>query len=176
MIRQNGNARIYNSVIEGFSQYGLLFDDATIVAKTKTGADQLIFSHNSIENIGLLAYHYIIPPFSTWVSVGGCNFYPSDVMKDWIEGLTPAACKQSGNQFGFGTTGYYQSTLCGNDKCTNFPNLYINTSTTLLDDPDYSELSGFFNQPTYRGALQSSTDTWLKSSWLDFCPARNYCQ
>lgn len=174
MIRDNGNARIYNTVIEGFSQYGLWLNNSTIVAKTKTGVDQLIFSHNSIENVGT---DYGAGISGTWFAAGGCNFFSTDNMQSWIEGTTPAACKQSGNQFGFGTTGYYQSTLCGTDKCSNFPNLYINTSTTLLDDPDYSELSGFFNQPIYRGALQSSADTWLKSSWVDFCPlTRDYCQ
>lgn len=172
-IRQNGNAKIYNTVVEGFAQFGLLLDNATIVAKTATGTDRLIFSHNSIENT-LTDYRANIT--GTWVAAGGCNFYPTDNMQSWIEGTTPAACKQSGNQFGFGTTGYYQSTLCNTDKCSNFPNLYINTSSTLLDDPDYSDLPTFFNQLLYRGALQSSADTWLKSSWLDFCPAtRNYC-
>lgn len=175
MIRENGNARIYNTVIEGVSQYGLLLNDNVVVAKTSTGGDQLIFSHNSIENVGTDYNAFITFP-STWASVGGCNFNPTNDMQDWIEGLTPASCAQSGNQFGFGTTGYYQSSLCGTDKCSSFPNLYLNTGTTQLDDPDYSALPAFFDQAQYRGALQSSSDTWLKSTWLDFCPVtRNYC-
>ena len=173
VIRENGNARIYNSVVEGFTQYGLLLNDATIVAKTSTGADQLIFSHNSIENVGT-TYRADIP--GTWVAAGGCNFFPTDNIQSWIDGTTPAACAQSGNQFGFGTTGYYQNTLCGTNKCSNFPNLYINTATTLLEDPDYSALPGFFDQPLYRGALQSSSDTWMKNTWIDFCSVtRDYC-
>lgn len=175
----NGSARIYNSVIEGFASSGLYLDGKPVIEKTKSGTDQLIFSYNTLHDIPTT------PPFGAnfspafdWDSANGCRDNSLNTMTDWIEGnLTVASCDQIGNQFSIAATGYYKSSLCGENKCLNFPNLYINESTTELDAPNYSSLSGFFDQPDYRGSLQSSANTWLKNTWVDFCMlTRNYCE
>jgi len=170
--RNDGNAQIYNSVVEGYGQYGLYLDDATIVAKTASGTDQLQFSYNSILSSATTPYGN---GAAGWVASGGCGS-GSDNMTNWLLSGPLPSCRESGNQVNGGIViGYYNSSMCG-DKCSSFPNLYINTSTTDLDAPDYTMLGGFFDQPDYRGALQSSTDTWLASSWIDFCQqTRNYC-
>ncbi|WP_222165880.1 hypothetical protein [Edaphocola aurantiacus] len=175
LIRNNGDARIYNSVIEGFSQYGLYLDDAGIVAKTASGTDQLQFSHNSILSSATVPYGNGLGA-TTWFAAGGCSANSLNTMTDWLTAGPPPSCRESGNQINGGiVSGYYNSSLCG-DKCSSFPNLYINTSTSDLDVPDYSMLGAFFDQPDYRGALQSSMDTWLVNTWIDFCQqTRNYC-
>lgn len=170
----NGSAQIYNSVIEGFEDYGLYLDGSAVVAKTKSGPDQLIFSYNSLHDLGTPPYLANIP--STWAAADGCRDDISNTMADWINGSLTAACAQLGNEFSIPATGYYQNSLCGN-KCSTFPNLFIDEINTGLDAPNYSMLSGFFDQPDYRGALQSSTNTWLKDTWVDFCMVtRNYCE
>lgn len=178
VIRENGSAKIYNSVIQGFDKYGLYLADANIVAKTKSGTDQLIFSHNSMHDITTSAYLAQIAPL-TWAGADGCRLNSSGTMQNWIEGTAGVPCQQAGNQFSLTSTGYYENSLCGNDKCANFPNLFIDELNTALDAPNYSSLTslGFFDQPDYRGALQSSANTWLKNTWVDFCMAtRNYCE
>jgi hypothetical protein len=171
----NGSARIYNSVIESFNQYGLFLADANIVSKTKTGTDQLIYSYNSSHDITANPYFAQIAPL-TWAGAEGCRFNASGTMQNWIEGTAGVACQQAGNQFSLLSTGYYKNSMCGY-KCSNFPNLYIDAATTDLEDPEYSVLGGFFDHPQYRGALQSSANTWLKNSWVDFCMlTRNYCE
>lgn len=172
VFRNEGNGQIYNSVIEGFNRYGLLLSTANIVGKTAAGTDPLQFSNNSIHNVST-SYFAQIP--STWAVANGCRLNSLGTMQDWIEGLAGVSCQESGNQFTLTATGYYNSSLCGTDKCSNFPNLYINPATADLDAPDYSMLSGFFDQPDYRGALQTSANTWLKNTWIDFCTQRDYC-
>lgn len=176
VIRQNGNAQIYNSVIEGFSQRGLYLDGATIIAKTAASTDRLIFSHNSLHNSGTPSFADNPTPSATWQVSGGCVLSPSNLtMRDWLDGSAHLSCTQSGNQFSFATTDYSNTSLCGN-KCSTFPNLFVDEVNTELDAPDYSMLPGFFNQPDYRGALQSSATTWLTSGWIDFCSlTRDYC-
>lgn len=175
VIRENGSARIFNSVLEGFGDVGLFLDGSNVIAKTKTGTDQLVFSYNSLHNSGTPSYSQAFTaPHTTWAAADGCRLNPSGVMQNWIEGSVGVACQQDGNEFSIAATGYYRNSLCGN-KCSTFPNLYIDESNTGLDAPNYSMLSGF-DQPDYRGALQSSTDTWLKNTWVDFCAVtRNYC-
>lgn len=174
VIRQNGNARIFNSVIEGFQRYGLLLDGDNVVAKTSASTDRLEFAFNSFHNVGPTPYSAQV--LSTWVAAGGCNDAVSNTMANWITGSLSAACNQMGNEFSIVATGYYNSSLCG-DKCSTFPNLYLNEATTGMDAPNYGMLSGFFDQPDFRGSLQSSTNTWLKNTWVDFCMlTRNYCQ
>ncbi|GEM_PF-583702 len=175
----NGSARIYNSVIEGFASSGLYLDGKPVIEKTKAVTDQLIFSYNSLHDIPTMPpYGADFSPATNWVTADGCRFAPTKItMEDWLDGTSDPGCTQTGNQFSFTATGYYKSSLCGEDKCTTFPNLYINESTTELDAPNYSGLSGFFDQPDYRGSLQSSTNTWLKNTWVDFCMLnRNYCE
>ncbi|WP_313491892.1 MULTISPECIES: hypothetical protein [Sphingobacterium] len=174
-IRLNGNAQIYNSVIEGFDQHALYLNGSNIIAKTKATTDRLIFSFSSLRNSGINPY---ASNPSNWQLAGGCVDVPNGkvTMQDWIDGSSLASCTQSGNQLALSASGYDNSTLCGN-KCSAFPHLYINEATTDLDAPDYSMLPGFFNQPDYRGALQPSASTWLTSGWIDFCSAtRDYCQ
>jgi hypothetical protein len=174
----NGSARIINSVFEGFTDYGLFLDGSNVIAKTKLGTDQLIFSYIAFHNLGSPQFSQQFTfPHTTWDNADGCRDNSLNTMGDWIQGnLTVATCGQTGNQFSIAATGYYNSSLCG-DKCNTFPNLYINESTTELDAPNYSSLSGFFDQPDYRGSLQSSTNTWLKNTWVDFCMLnRNYCE
>ncbi|MNX63805.1 hypothetical protein D3C86_948140 [compost metagenome] len=173
MIKQDGNARIYNSVIEGFGQYALYLDGNNVVANTKATTDQLQFSYNSIVSSATTPYGRNIT--SSWASLG-CFNLSTDDMQQWLTSGPLPSCRESGNQINGGIDiGYYNSSLCGN-KCSTFPNLYVNTGTTDLDAPDYSMLSGFFDQPDYRGALQSSMDTWLVDTWIDFCQStRNYC-
>lgn len=178
VIRDNGNAQIYNSVIEGFGQYGLVLRGSNVVARTSAGTDPLQFSHNSFYNVSGTPNPYnatFTSPHATWADANGCRANASGTMSNWILGSAGVSCQESGNQFSLTATGYYNASMCG-DKCTTFPNLYINAATTDLDAPDYTMLSTFFDQPDYRGALQSSTDTWLKSSWIDFCTlTRDYC-
>lgn len=173
LIKNNGNARIYNSVIEGFNQYGLYLDGNNVVTKTKDPTEQLQFSHNSIVSSAATPYGRNISV--SWASIG-CFAISTDDMQQWLTAGTPPSCRESGNQINGGIViGYYNSSLCG-DKCSSFPNLYINTATSDLDVPDYSMLGAFFDQPDYRGALQSSMDTWLVNTWIDFCQqTRNYC-
>lgn len=174
VIRKNGNARIFNSVTLGFARYGLLLDGDNVVAKTSASTDRLEFAYNTFHNVGPTAYK---ANFTTsWQGVGGCSDNSLSTMADWItQGSLTATCNQSGNQFSLTTTGYNNSSLCG-DKCSTFPNLYINESTSEFDAPNYTMLSGFFDQPDYRGSLQSSTNTWLKDTWIDYCMlSRNYC-
>lgn len=174
-IKNEGDARIYNSVLEGYLQYGLNLESSNVVAKTAAGTDQLQFSYNTIANLASPYGASFTAPHTTWVAAGGCNAISTNTMADWLLAGAPPSCRESGNQIGTLSTGYYNSSLCGN-KCSTFPNLYINT-TNDLEDPDYSMLTGFFDQPVYRGALQSSTDTWLKNTWVDFCMlTRNYCE
>ncbi len=177
VIRQNGNAQIYNSVFEGFTQHALYLDGANIIAKTKAVTDRLIFSYSSMRNSGTVPYGNNPSPSLDWQAAGGCVLSPSKLtMKDWLDGSAHISCTQSGNQLTLSASGYDNSTLCGN-KCSTFPHLYLDEMTTALDAPDYSMLSSFFNQPDYRGALQSSANTWLTSGWIDFCSvSRNYCQ
>ncbi|OJV54199.1 MAG: hypothetical protein BGO31_12655 [Bacteroidetes bacterium 43-16] len=177
VIRENGSAQIYNSVIEGFSQYGLYLDGAAIVAKTQAVTDQLIFSYNSLHDLGSPQYAANFAPASDWVTGNGCRLIPTaGTMQNWIDGTAHVNCTQAGNQFLFNATGYYKNSLCG-DKCSTFPNLYVDEVNTELDAPNYTMLSGFFDQPDYRGSLQSSSDTWLQNTWVDFCMlSRNYCQ
>ncbi|MBL7706855.1 MAG: hypothetical protein JNM21_15010 [Taibaiella sp.] len=176
VIRENGNARIFNSVIVGFARYGLLLDGDNVVAKTSASTDRLEFAYNTFHNVsGTPAYS---ANFTTsWAGVGGCNDAGIGTMTDWItQGNLLAPCNQSGNEFSVAATGYNNSSLCGN-KCSTFPDLYINESITDLGLPEYGMLSGFFDQPDFRGSLQSSTNTWLKNTWVDFCLlTRNYCQ
>lgn len=170
--RNEGNAQIYNSVVEGFNRYGLYLDNAAIVAKTASGTDQLQFSYNTILSTASVPYGN---GAAGWIASGGCGS-GSDNMTNWLLSGPLPSCRESGNQVNGGVvSGYYNSSMCG-DKCSSFPNLYINTATSDLDAPDYTMLGGFFDQPDYRGALQSSTNTWLKSSWIDFCQlTRDYC-
>ncbi len=173
-IRLNGNAQIYNSVIEGFPQHALYLNGANIITKTKATTDRLIFSFSSFRNSGVNPY---ASNPGNWQLAGGCVDVPNGklTMQDWIDGST-SLCGQSGNQLTLIATGYDNSTLCGN-KCSSFPHLYLDEMTTDLDAPDYGILSGFFDQPDYRGALQSSANTWLTSGWIDFCSlTRDYCQ
>ncbi|OJV55345.1 MAG: hypothetical protein BGO31_20665 [Bacteroidetes bacterium 43-16] len=175
-IRRNGSAKIYNSVIEGFDDFGFFLNGSNIIAKTKTGTDQLIFSYNTLHDSGTPSYSQdFTSPHSTWAAADGCRFNVSGTMQNWIEGTAGVACQQDGNQFSLTATGYYKNNLCSN-KCNAFPNLYINEATVDLEEPEYGMLSGF-DQPQFRGALQSSTDTWLKNTWVDFCMlTRNYCE
>lgn len=172
-IRRDGKAQIYNSVVEGFNRYGLYLDGSSVVSKTASATDQLQFSHNSI--VGSLSVPYGTS-VANWFLAGGCSVNSLNTMTDWLMAGPPPSCRESGNQINGGIViGYYNSSLCG-DKCSSFPNLYINTSTSDLDVPDYSMLGAFFDQPDYRGALQSSMDTWLVNTWIDFCQqTRNYC-
>ena len=176
-IRKNGSAQIYNTVVEGFNRYGLFLEGSNIIAKTKSGTDQLIFSNNSLHDLGSPEYsQQFTSPHASWAAADGCRLNPSGTMQNWIEGTALSSCNQTGNQFSLLATGYYKNSLCG-DKCSTFPNLFINESTTDLEAPDYGMLSGFFDQPAFRGALQTSANTWLKSTWVDFCMlTRNYCE
>lgn len=174
VIRENGNARIFNSVVEGFANYGLYLVGDAIAAKTSASTDRLEFAYNSFHHVGSPAYFAQLS--SSWVAAGGCNVAGSGTMANWITGSLSAACNQMGNEFSILATGYYNSSLCG-DKCASFPNLYLNEAITGMDAPNYAMLSGFFDQPDYRGSLQSSSNTWLKNTWVDFCLlTRNYCE
>ncbi|MNJ95339.1 hypothetical protein D3C87_130490 [compost metagenome] len=177
VIRQNGNAQIYNSVIEGFTQHALYLDGANIIAKTKASTDRLIFSYNSLHNSGTTPYGANFSPATSWQLANGCVDVSTGklTMQDWIDGSSLSSCTQLDNQLVLSATGYYNSSLCGN-KCSTFPNLYIDESNSDLSLPDYSMLGVFFNQPDHRGALQSSATTWLTSGWIDFCAlTRDYC-
>lgn len=172
-LRNEGNAQIYNSVVEGYSQYALYLDGNNVVANTKATTDQLQFSYNSIVSSATNPFGRNIT--GSWSSIGCFNVVSDDIVQ-WLTAGTPPSCRESGNQINGGIViGYYNSSMCG-DKCSSFPNLYINTAISDLDAPDYTMLGGFFDQPDYRGALQSSTDTWLVNTWIDFCQqTRNYC-
>ena len=84
VILQNGNAQIYNSVLEGFDRYGLLLGDANVVSKTASGSDQLQFSNNSIHNV---TTPFAAQIASTWAVANGCRLNSLGTMQDWIEGL-----------------------------------------------------------------------------------------
>src|SRR5690606_38947942 len=131
-----------------------------------------------LHDLGNPQFGAIFFPATDWEDANGCVLQPFNLeMQDWLDGSADPGCTQAFNQFSLTATGYYKNTLCNADKCANFPNLYIDPMTVDLEEPEYGMLNGdFFDEPEFRGALQSSAETWLKDTWIDFCAVtRNYC-
>lgn len=176
-IRDNGAAKIYNSVIAGLNRYALVLDGNNVVAKTGTNA--LEFSYNSFYNVNTPEYNAQLSPGSTWNSAGGCSLTAAQTMLNWLSGTVPSVtCDEQGNQFSaaISVLGYDQSSACG-DKCSSFPNFALNLGTTELEAPNFDGMPAFFTspaEPDYRGAFGSTS--WITSGWVNFCAnCTDYC-
>jgi hypothetical protein len=169
IIQNNGNARIYNSVIAGYSSFGLVLSGDNVVQKTASGTDPLQFSYNSFDDVGGVGNPYSELNLSnTWTIVGGCD----DGMTEWIEGVGTAPCMESGYQNGVSTLGYNLTNICSTN-CSSPPDYALGTTTLLT--PNFTWDSGSqFDHPAYRGAFGATS--WVTSGWNNFCPLNtNYC-
>jgi len=166
VIRDNGNARIYNSVIAGYNSYGLNLIGTNVVQKTAAGTDPLQFSYNSFDDVGPLGVPYGYTMTGAWLG-NGCD----DDMTEWIEGVGTTPCMESGYQNGVSTLGYNQNSICG--TCPFTPSFALGTNT--LDPSNFTWDSGSqFDHPAYRGAFGATS--WVVSTWNNFCPnSTNYC-
>lgn len=162
VIQNNGNARIYNSVIAGYPEYGLSLLGANVVVKTAAGTNPLEFDFNSFEDVNGIPDPYFTD-FPAWT--GGCGLN----MTEWITGTAGSTCEEGSNQFGVSPLGYNMGSLCG-DLCTSFPSFAL--GTTALDPTVFTSLPGFFTTPTERGAFGSTS--WVSSGWANFCQT-DYC-
>lgn len=167
-VAANGSARIYNSVITSFNQFGLNLSN-DVIANTAAGTFQLQFSFNSLRSVSPgNDFRTVTNP--VWAANSGCG--PS--MVSWIAG-SGTGCQEIGNQFSadISTLGY-NSSFCG-DFCGSGFTPTFTLGLTDLDSSDFSwDTTSSFEHPTYRGAYGSAS--WVSNGWVDMCPLNtNYC-
>lgn len=156
-LTNNARADIFNSVIKGYER-GIYIDDQNTIDNTAN--DELNIAYSTFTG-NMASPQYAYNGALTWFG-NGCD----DDMAEWIGDVGGfAGCIEMGNQFGSFSTNY-NSTFCDDYCSVEFePNFIINTPVPLqLQEPDYTSLSGFFNQPTYRGAIQTAQifDDWIR--------------
>jgi hypothetical protein len=166
VFQQATKGNVYNSVFSGFN-YGVYIADATSAAYTHT--DELNLSFVSCTGNKVAPYDHDLG--FVWNSVNMCE----NSMYDWIEAENHVfTCEEVDNKFQTFDT-RYNSSFCG-DYCDPLfsSNFVINApAPSELENPDYSMLSNFFDNLTYRGAVQNAS---LFDAWIEVCALnRSYC-
>lgn len=163
LVRNNGQADIFNSAISQYGNVGFFIDDAASVGNTANNT--LNFSFNALlaktgGNFGAGA---------SWAT--GCGGVFGGTMSTWINGTGSFGCEESGNSFSLTDFGYSNS-IC-NDYCSTPPTLTY--SGTHLNGTLYPAPFNvtFFDSVGYKGAI-GGTD-WT-SGWAEYCPQEAvYC-
>lgn len=161
-IRRNSAHSIYNSVITGWPQCGLLIDGDSTMNNTTTNALQ--FSYNTFGSNTVDTCHTPTP----WK---GCGTF----MTSWLHNLLPTCTERGVEHEPSGITGI--GAIC-NLRCNNGTNPVFTLGSTNMMAPTYTGVAdlsdAFFDKtPNFRGAF-GSTD-WTVG-WTNWCPQEtNYC-